>query len=139
MRKYWRKLKSRDRSAHPYLIINLLFGAFILLVFLYAWVFPPEPGSHPLPCIYTLATGEPCASCGLSRALSHIVRGDFSQAVITNTHSMRIFLFFVVQLFMRTAVSVICIKNILSIQKLATADAVFSAALFLYSFAPFLL
>ncbi|MCK7541036.1 MAG: DUF2752 domain-containing protein [Marinilabiliales bacterium] len=56
-----------------------------------------------MPCVHQVITGEPCPSCGLSHAFSLIVRGRVDEALQWNSHSMRVFLFFALQLIMRIA------------------------------------
>lgn len=133
------KWKIKDVSKSPYLILNFIFGLIILMVFAYAAIFPPEPGRHPVPCLYTFATGENCASCGLSRGFSYLIRGQINAASEVNTHSIPVFLFFVLQFFMRTGFSIASTKRNIETNKLVTADALLSAVVLLFTFIPLLL
>lgn len=138
MKSFLKRLKSDLGRGQPYLLINLLLGVIILPVFVYPAVFSPGEGQHPIPCVYTSLTGETCSSCGLSRGFSHIVRGQFSDAAEANKHSLRLFIFFKLQLIMRVTFSSLYIKNILYKKKIIGADIGISAVLFLAAFLPLL-
>lgn len=44
----------------------------------------PSPDDHFSICIFKNITGYPCASCGTTRGLKHIVRGNFYEAFMMN-------------------------------------------------------
>ncbi|MDT8374906.1 MAG: DUF2752 domain-containing protein [Bacteroidales bacterium] len=128
----------------------------------YSVFYSPDTGQYPVACIHEKITGEPCPSCGLSHAFSLIVRGRISEAMEWNSVSLRVFLFFVVQLVMRaglgawillagrgsveTAGSVRAPETgtasengyLSGLRHVTVADAVISSAMTLYAFYPFL-
>jgi len=140
MKKPWR-LSTTDLSPpiRAYLLVNFLFGAALLLLFLYVLVYSPETGTHPIPCVYTKMTGEQCASCGLSRGLSHMIRGNFQAATAINRHSPAIFLFFAMQLLLRLTTSLMAIRKSMPLKYLTITDAFIAATTFLLAFLPLLL
>lgn len=120
----------------PYLIINLVFAAAIMLIMAYSAIFSPEKDNYPVVCIHEKLTGEPCASCGLSHSFSLIVRGKISEAFQWNSYGMRIFIFFAAQLAMRVVFSVIYLKNKEIRRQLITMDITGSGIIFLIAFWP---
>lgn len=136
----WKLLLSdHDPATRAYLIINGSLAAVFLLVIAYAAAFDPVRANHPVPCVYTAITGEQCASCGLSRGMSHAVRMNIAQARLVNAYSPAVFLFFAAQVLMRIVVSLLLIKCARCINKLVIADALLSCGMFFAAFLPFLL
>jgi hypothetical protein len=90
----------------PYLVINLVLAAVIILIFAYSAVFSPDSGNYPVACVHEAVLGEPCPSCGMSHAFSLILRGRIDEAREWNYYSVTLFLFFAVQLFFRLFFSV---------------------------------
>ena len=131
----WSNLAS-DRRA--YLLINLSFGILIASVFVYSAVFPPEPGGHPVPCAYTELTGESCNSCGLSRGFSYIIRGQTTLALETNQHSLRVFLFFILQFFLRIFGSTLLQNPGMPLKPVLLTDGILSTASLMAAFLPML-
>ncbi|MCE5347064.1 MAG: DUF2752 domain-containing protein [Bacteroidales bacterium] len=129
------KVRLRDE---PYLIINIFFAGVILLVFAYSGFFSPETGNYPVACIHEKLTGEPCISCGLSHSFSLIIRGRIDEAYQWNIYGMRVFLFFVSQLFLRVAFSIFYIRYTDTRKQLIITDCIGSAMIFLISFWPFI-
>lgn len=130
---------------HPYHILNLSFALIILGILLYSAWYGPEPDQHPVSCIHSQVSGEPCPSCGLSRAFSAIVRGDAETARALNPHAIPVFLFFVLQLAMRGLTSFMvriiqapAAAGWLSVSRLTAADAILSILLFARAFLPLL-
>jgi hypothetical protein len=121
-----------------YLIINIIFAGVILLIFLYSGFFSPDKDSYPVVCIHEKITGEPCVSCGLSHSFSLIVRGRIEEAYQWNHYSMRIFLFFALQLVMRAAFSVFYLKYADTRKQLILVDCIGSGIIFLVAFWPFM-
>jgi len=93
-------------SAKNYFILNVIFTGVILLIMGYSAFYSPDTGEYPVACIHEKITGEPCPSCGLSHAFSLIVRGRVAEALEWNSASLRVFLFFAVQLVMRAGLGV---------------------------------
>ena len=90
----------------PYLVVNLALAGVIVLVFVYSAVFSPDKSNYPVACVHELMLSEPCPSCGMSHAFSLILKGEFDNALELNSYSVTLFLFFVVQLFLRLIFSV---------------------------------
>lgn len=122
--------------SHPYLWVNFFIGVAFLAVVFYSVVFSPETGAHPIPCVYTSITGEPCVSCGMSRGFSHIVRGDLEAAAGTNIHSIPVFAFFVLQIVLRSLGSIAYLQRWLPLSVLISADAGISIFGFFLAFSP---
>ena len=122
----------------PYLVINIIFAAIILLIILYSAIFSPEKDNYPVTCLHEKLTGEPCLSCGLSHSFSLIVRGRIDDAYHWNVNGMRVFLFFASQLVLRVAFSVFYLKNQDTHKQLIVADCIGSGLLFLIAFWPFI-
>ncbi len=136
MKYFLRRLRSDIQAGRPYLLINLILGVVFLMVIIYPVVFTPDTGRHPLPCVYTSLTGIECSSCGLSRGFSHIVRGQLSEAVELNRHSLPVFLFFAIQLIMRISLSMAYAREIFSARAIVTVDIFVSSGMFLIVFMP---
>jgi len=116
----------------PYPKINLIFAGIIVCVFIYSGIFSPEKANHPIPSGYRLLTGESTKSSGLSRAFSAIMQLEFDKALIYNEESLKVFSFFIVQLFFRLLFTLIYArwKN----RKVVTADISLSVLLFICCF-----
>lgn len=120
-----------------YICINLIFAGVIILIIFYSAVFSPS-GNYPLGCVHESLTGESCPSCGLSHAFSLIVRGRLQEALVYNVYSMRLFLFFALQLIIRAGVPVIWLRlpDIRRRNDLVLTDAVVTAMMFAVAFYP---
>lgn len=139
MKRSWTRWKNKLRAGDPYLVVNLVLGLCFLLVIIYSAVFSPEPDSHPIPCVYTRLTGEACVSCGLSRGLSHGIRGQFGAAAGVNPHSIPVLLFFLFQVGMRLAVSVLLVRSTIAPTAILLTDITLSAVAVALAFLPMLL
>jgi len=126
------------QSGSQYLLLNLIFAGVILLIMGYSLFYSPDEERYPVPCVHEKITGEPCPSCGLSHAFSLIVRGRIDEARVWNSHSLRVFLFFAVQLLIRAGLAVAAIKPVRQIRQVAVADAVVSSVMAVTAFWPFL-
>ena len=134
-------MKEAIISLHPnlqmntkcYHIINICFGSVIICIILYSLIFN---NYHPIPALLSDITGIIPPSKGMSAAFSEIVRGNFSDAMNLNRYSLRIFSFFVIQLFTRILVSISLQGNWITTTKVVIIDALFSIILFLICFAP---
>ena len=118
---------------HPYKIINLIFAGIILLVMVYSGIFSAG-NEHPIDCVYQKTHNIPCATCGLSKSFSEMLRGNFDKANDYNENGMPLFLFFIVQLIMRVTGTIVFSKNLINPKILITTDALVSIFLFLYCF-----
>lgn len=132
------KQKVRIKN-EPYLIINIVFAGVILLIMAYSGIFSPEKNNYPVVCIHEKLTGQPCVSCGLSHSLSLILRGRIEDAYRWNVYGMRVFIFFLSQLFMRILFSRIYLNHPESRKQLITFDIIGSSLIFLITFLPFLI
>ena len=104
----------------------------------YSFFYSPDEENYPVPCIHEIMTGEPCPSCGLSHAFSLIVRGRIDEALQWNSQSMRVFLFFALQLVMRIALGTRILLTDKGLRQIAITDAAVSSAMALVAFFPFL-
>jgi hypothetical protein len=121
-----------------FLIINFIFLAIIGLVFLYSFLFFPD--QHPFGCLFTTLTGKSCSSCGLSRAISCFTHGEWESGISHNVLALPVFLFFLVQLFLRSAiVTAYFWGRIKSPLRLCRLDCSISISLFLLAFLPLIL
>jgi hypothetical protein len=123
----------------PYLIINIVLAGVIMLIMAYCGIFSPEKNNYPVVCIHEKLTGQPCVSCGLSHSVSLILRGRIEEAYRWNIYGMRVFLFFVSQLFMRILFSRIYIKHTEFRKQLIMFDIIGSSLIFIITFLPFLI
>ncbi len=123
----------------PYIVINLVFAVIIILVFIYSAIFTPEKENYPVACIHEKITGQPCISCGLSHSFSLIVRGKIEEAREWNAYGLRVFLFFGLQLLMRSGFSILYLSNWNAGRKLIIFDSAVSLMLFIITFLPFTL
>ena len=130
-------LKVRVRN-EPYLVLNIFFGGAIIFIIAYSAFFSPDQNHYPVVCIHEKLTGEPCFSCGLSHSFSLIVRGRINEAYEWNIYGMRVFLFFVSQLFLRIVFSLYYIMYSGTRKQLILVDSIGSGVIFLMTFWPFL-
>jgi hypothetical protein len=125
-------------APRAYFTVNVLLAGVILLIMGYSAFYSPDGNSYPVVCIHEKLTGEPCPSCGMSHAFSLIVRGRFEEALQWNSYSIRIFLFFAIQLLMRIALGILSLKTARWLRKITVADAVVSGAMAIAAFYPFM-
>jgi len=121
------------------LIINLIFAGLIVILILYSFIFSAEGINYPVPSAGEWITGQTLPSTGLSRSFSEIVRLEFDRARKYNPYGIRIFSFFMIQLLLRIAGSVLALY--VRAGRLRTAiisDALCSSFLFVLCFWPFL-
>jgi hypothetical protein len=117
-----------------YHIINIAFGSIILGIFLYSIIF--RGNNHPIPALLTQITGIIPPSKGLSASFSEIVRGNFNAAFLLNPYGLRIFSFFVIQLFTRVLVSIAIEGEWVRFSRIVVIDSLYSMMLFGICFAP---
>jgi len=113
-----------------YQTVNLVFGILILLLFFYSALYSPA-GGHPVPSLYTLLSGRPSPTAGLSRSFSALVRGEISLARELSPYGIPLFLFFFTELLMRAATFVLLEKSRISLKKILIPDVILSLILFL--------
>jgi hypothetical protein len=122
----------------PYLIINIFFAGVILLIMAYSGFFSPDKNNYPVICLHEKLTGEPCFSCGLSHSFSLLVRGRICEAYQWNIYGMRVFIFFISQLFMRIVFSILYLRYPETRKQLILVDCIGSGLIFLISFWAFI-
>lgn len=127
-----------SQSAKPYFILNLILAGVILLIMGYSLFYSPDENRYPVPCVHEKLTGEPCPSCGLSHAFSLIVRGRIDEALDWNSYSMRVFIFFAVQLMMRIVLALVPLRVNVNVRRVAVTDAAVSSVMTLAAFFPFI-
>ena len=124
--------------ANPYRSINIIFIGIILLIFLYSAIFSPEKERYPIHSAHEFLTGTGSLSSGLSRGFSSIVRWKFDEAQNYNPLSLRIFMFFLIQLFLRIFFVFYSRNSAKSTLKyIIIPDCIISGVLFLVFFEPF--
>jgi len=121
-----------------YFAVNIILAGVILLIMGYSGFYSPDENEYPVVCIHEKLTGEQCPSCGLSHAFSLIIRGRIDEALLLNSASLRVFLFFALQLFMRVGFGVRSLVTGRWLKQIARADILVSSAMVLYAFYPFL-
>jgi hypothetical protein len=129
---------NRTGARREYFAVNAILGGVIVLIMGYSAFYSPDGNSYPIVCIHEKLTGEPCPSCGLSHAFSLIIRGRFDEALEWNSFSIRIFLFFAVQLLMRITLGIRSLKTDRWLKQLTVTDAVVSSAMAIAAFYPFI-
>jgi hypothetical protein len=120
-----------------YIKINLIFGVFLMLFFVYSLSFSARAHNHPIPSFYTKITGKESISSGLSRSFSEIIRGNFKRAKEYNIYGLRVFLFFAVQFFLRFLFSYLYAYECVARNFIVISDSVISIILFIVCFWPF--
>ena len=118
----------------PYHIINLCFAGIIIMIFIYSGIFSAEKNNHPIKSACEVMTGKPCKSTGLSRSFSKIVRLEFESAKSYNKYGLRVFAFFLTQLFMRFLFSWFIYKTKIPKTTILIIDSSFSTLLYIYCF-----
>ncbi len=118
----------------PYHIINLCFAGIIILIFIYSGIFSAENDNHPIKSTCEILTGQPCESTGLSRSFSEIVRFKFESAKSYNKYGIQVFLFFLIQFFLRIISSVILQFKVLKQKQHIFIDSLLSVGLYIYCF-----
>jgi hypothetical protein len=117
-----------------YHTINICFACIILGIFLYSLLFRGD--NHPIPALLTNITGLIPPSKGLSAGFSELVRGNLNAALVLNPYSLRIFSFFLIQLFTRGLLSIAIEGSWIKFSKVVLIDSIYSIALFVFCFAP---
>jgi hypothetical protein len=122
-----------------YTIINLVFIGIIVSVIFYSVVYSANGLKHPVPSGAALIHDQIALSTGLSRSFSEIARLNFKQAKLYNPYGIRLFVFFIIQLFLRLAALVIIYYVPGKLQRSwYIYDAAVSILLFIVFFWPFI-
>ncbi|MBS1233957.1 MAG: hypothetical protein H6R34_521 [Bacteroidetes bacterium] len=136
------KLRKRIQSLHriqasPSILINSIFLVVLLGILSYSALFSAARNNYPIPSsIETLKKGKEI-SWGLSRSFSELMRGRIDSARMYNEHGPRIFLFFLVQVFMRLFFLFLVLRNHYGMTWVYL-DAGTSIVLFVIAFWPFI-
>jgi hypothetical protein len=110
--------------------INMIFIVIIMFIFFYCFIMPFLNFGFRSTC-----EGMPLAYCksrGLTRAFAQIVRLNFNEAIVYNPYSLKIFCFFLIQLFMRFFIN--NIVRLSNFKKIVICDILLSIMLFVFSF-----
>ncbi len=124
----------RPNQIRPYFVLNVFFAGIILLIFLYSGIFSAQKDNHPIPSYYEVISGKTSPTSGLSRSFSEILRGNFQKAREWNINGILIFLFFLVQFFLRILISWLIFRTNVKIRYLVLTDSIFSILLFVWSY-----
>jgi len=127
----------QSNSKVAYYILNIIFMAIIMAIFIYSALY--RINEHPIPALLTERTGIIPPSKGLSAGFSEIVRGNFSEALVANTHTIRIFSFFALQFLLRIVSIILIKKEWLSLNRIIATDISVSIILFVVSFGPLII
>jgi hypothetical protein len=121
--------------SESYIAVNIIFAGIIVLIIIYSGIFSAQKNNHPIPsgCIV-----QPCASTGLSRSFSEIVRFRFESAKKFNANGIPIFLFFFIQFWLRLSFSWLYSKFLRCQKTIILTDAIFSVILFVITFRNFI-
>jgi hypothetical protein len=120
-----------------YLLINAIFIALIAVIFLYC--FFSSSISTPITCIHHKYSGIDCPSCGLTRSITALLKGDPDTSLQMNKYGWQIFLFFLIQLLGRVVLSWWVIITKKSLKNIYKADWILSLSLFIACFYPFII
>lgn len=119
-----------------YIIVNLIFVGIILLIVIYSSIFSAQKANHPIP---SFCPHQPCASTGLSRSFSEIVRLNFDSAKKYNANGLSIFLFFFIQFWLRLLFIVLFSKFNKLKKTILISDSLISLIIFAITFKNFIL
>lgn len=121
-------------SFSTYAFFNILFIGILVSIFVYSGVFSADENNHPIDC-YFAQRGIQCPTCGISRGFSEIMEGHLSRAQEYNANSLRLFLFFVIQLLLRI-VALVVDKRINKTKQIVIVDGFQAALLAIICFYP---
>jgi hypothetical protein len=122
-----------------YVIINCIFAGILAAVFIYSFIYGFKGLTHPIPSGSQFFGEQPVISSGMSRSFSAMTHLNFEAAKNLNVYGPQIFLFFVIQLFMRIAgIALFSFSNRFQKKIIVIADGVVSSVLFVVFFMPFI-
>ena len=121
----------------PYIITNIIFAGIILLIIVYSGIFTLDGEGYFIKSACQDNSSIYCISKGLSRSFSEIVRFNIEEARMYNKYGVSIFLFFIIQLFMRLLFSLLT-KNVKNYRRLVNVDIFISIFLFIFTFRNFI-
>ena len=129
---------NRTAAQRAYFAVNAILAGVILLIMGYSVFYSPDENRYPVVCIHEKLTGEQCPSCGLSHAFSLIIRGRIDEALQLNSASLRVFLFFALQLVLRIVLGARSLVTVRWLKQITRGDTLISSVMTLYAFYPFL-
>ena len=97
-------------SSSSYQLINMLVAWLIIFLFAYFALYGTGNNDYPAGCAHIKFLGDECPTCGLSRSMSEMLRGNLSVAAEYNRNGPLIFGFFALQLLMRIIAGVIIFR-----------------------------
>ena len=109
----WMNLLGKSETKSTYERVNLTLTSVLLIVLMLLFL---GIISGLVQCPYENQFGIPCFSCGVSRDIFRYLRLDF--ATPSNPHSLKIFIFFIGQVFLRLGLWMSKIKESSAIIKL---------------------
>lgn len=109
----WMNLLRKSETKSTYEKVNLTLTSVLLIVLMLLFL---GIISGLVQCPYENQFGIPCFSCGVSRDIFRYLRLDF--ATPSNPHSLKIFIFFIGQVFLRLGLWISKIKESSAIIKL---------------------
>ncbi len=109
----WMNLLGKSETKSTYERVNLTLTSVLLIVLMLLFL---GIISGLVQCPYENQFGIPCFSCGVSRDIFKYLRLDF--ATPSNPHSLKIFIFFIGQVFLRLGLWMSKIKESSAIIKL---------------------
>lgn len=122
-----------------YRIINISLAGVILCVFIYSGIFSYKSNNFPIHSFHETVAGETSISSGLSRSFSAIVRLEFKLARSFNNNGIPLFVFFVIQFFLRCFFYFFSTKGLYELNQIVTIDIIISVSLFIFYFRPFII
>ena len=102
----WMNLLGKSETKSTYEKVNLTLTSVLLIVLMLLFL---GIISGLVQCPYENQFGIPCFSCGVSRDIFRYLRLDF--ATPSNPHSLKIFIFFIGQVFLRLGLWISKIKE----------------------------
>jgi hypothetical protein len=102
----WMNLLRKSKTKSTYQKVNFTLTAVLLIVLLLLFL---GIISGLVRCPYENQFGIPCSYCGVSRDIFRYLRLDF--ATPSNPHSLKIFIFFIGQVFLRLGLCMSKIKE----------------------------
>ena len=124
-------------QASPYILVNSIFLVVLLGILSYSALFSAARNNYPISSSLENLKKSKEISSGLSRSFSELIRGRFDSAREYNKHGPRIFLFFLLQVFMRPFFLFLYLRNHHRITWIYL-DTGTSIVLFLIAFWPFI-
>jgi hypothetical protein len=127
-----------EQDTKTYKTINWILAGVIGSIFLYSGFFAYTGFTHPLPSAYELLTGKESISTGLSRSFSAIMKLHLNEARQLNPHGISLFVYFLVQLFLRLFFIQQSTNRIYPLRQVITLDIILSAGWTILHFRPFI-